>query len=119
MSGALDDSLTDSKWVLESRRFWGFVTMALPFILQAMGISLSPAENAQAAAIIQHAQSSIAEGVSLIGAVQLFYGSWKARQPLHLLTPYQVDTSGKKVAPVVPMPLTADVAMMMDNHPVT
>lgn len=120
MSGAIDpNSLTSSKWALDSKRAWGALMMAVPLVLQLTGINLSPGDSAQVTAALQHAQSGFADLMIALGAVQMLYGSWKAQQPLHLLTPYQVDDEGKKVVPLKPLVLHPGIAEKMDEHPVT
>ena len=118
MSGAPDPAtLTDSKFVLDSRRVWGGIMLGVPLVLQIMGINLAADQGAQLTVALQHAQDIPLHIMELIGVVQMIYGSWKAQQPLHLLTPYQVDDAGKKVEPVKPLPLTPDVAKIMDAKP--
>lgn len=119
MSGSANgNGLTDSKQLLESNRFWGFVTMAVPLAIQMSGVTLTPAESAQVAVALQKAQNIALDAPIIWGIVQMVYGGWNARQPLHIFKAREVDTSGHVVAPVEPLPLTPDVAKVMDEHPV-
>lgn len=110
-------TLTDSKFVLDSRRVWGGIMLGVPLVLQILGVNLAADQSAQLTTALQHAQDIPLHIMELIGVVQMIYGSWKAQQPLHLLTPYQVDDAGKKIASIEPLPLTSDVAQKLDDHP--
>ena len=119
MSGAPDpNSLTDSKFILDSRRVWGGIMLAVPLIIQLTGINVTADQTAQIQAAVQHAQTGITSLVAAFGALQLFYGAWKAQNPLHVFTPYQVDDAGRKIAPPKPLALTPDVAKKMDENPI-
>lgn len=120
-TAATDDETqtVDSKSIFESRRAWGALMVAIPLVIQLLGINLTPDQQAQIAHGIQSGQSAVANVMIALGAVQMLVGCWRARQPLHIGTPYSVDTStGKKIAPVKALPLTGDVARIMDEHPV-
>jgi len=113
-----NSQLTDSKSVLESRRAWGALTLAVPLLVQLSGMHLSAGETAQVAAAVDHAQAAFANLMAVFGALQMLIGAWNARAPLHVFKPYQVDDTGQRVVPVKPIDLTPDVARIMDDHPV-
>lgn len=114
-------TLTDSKSVLSSRRFWGLLMLVVPLGSKLagtlFGVEVTAEQTAQVTGAVQHIQNAWPEIMEALGALQLAIGMWKAQQPLHLSTPYQVDDGGKKVEAVKPLTLTPDVAKTMDEHP--
>lgn len=112
------DGLTDSKSIVESRRAWGALTLAVPLLLQLSGLHLSVGQSAQVAAAVDQAQAAFANLMAVFGALQMIVGAWNARAPLHVFAAYKVDSTGQRIAPVKPLVLTPDVAQKMDEHPV-
>lgn len=117
-----DDEATlvvDSKSIFESRRAWGAVMMVVPIVLNFLGVNLTTDQQAQLVQGVHAGQQAMSNIIIALGALQMIVGCWRARAPLHIGTPYQVDaTTGKKIVPVKPLVLTSDVARIMDEKPV-
>lgn len=113
-----NQTVVESKSAVTSTSTWGFVIAGLPLLLQLLGISPTSDDAAVIASAVHHGESIYASAMAIIGTVMLFVGRYNARQPIHFVTPFQIEAAtGRKIAPVIP--LDVKVAMAAEPKPLT